>query len=787
MPESDVPRTRHWQRHIILPMLLFLAATLRFYRIGYQSFWNDEGTSVALASRSISLILEGASHDIHPPLYYLLLHGWIWLLGQSEVAVRSLSALLGVATVGMTYTLARRTWGRHAALLAGVLATVAPLQIYYGQEARMYMLATALGCASMGTWLRMRSDETLGVDSWFGHAGLYLVTTALLIYTHYVGFTLVLAQNVGMVLWLVQKATGDRRQQVKLATRWFTLQLVLLALYVPWLILSWRALTQWPAVGQSDGLAAFIGSVARTLALGTAVQPSGWLLWLGYFAASLALVGALAELCKKGPRILWSLYLLVPLATLELYSLARPMYKPKFALLVAPAFAALQGWGILALAQLGKRHWGKGAGIALGVTLTALPLTASSAALWQQYHDPRTFRDDYRGIVAYIEAVAGPKDAILVNAPSQIETVDLYATGKVPTYPLPLQRPLDEQATVEQLQAIVAQHARLYGIFWATDESDPKGFIENWLDCHTYRAMDAWFGGLRLVVYAMPDKTVSLAEQELSCRLGDAIMLDRFALTSHAESGGILQVELVWRALAPVSQRYKVFLHLLDSHGHIIAQRDAEPVGYSRPTDSWEVGEEINDRHGIVIQPGTPPGSYRLIAGMYEVESGRRLAVACEGQPASDVILLGDVAIGRATAPPPPSALDMASQDDISLAGIRLLGHSAYPAGYAHAPDTPLRPGDALELLLFWQRTGSRPPAASAAFELCDGRGNCQAIDTAIGTDAYPPDVWVDQEIVRQVVRVQVGAELRPGRLRLLLQDEGGTWKRIGWISLEAP
>ena len=781
----DAPRAQPWQRRLFLPALLVLATILRFYRIGYQSFWNDEGTSVALASRSIALILEGASQDIHPPLYYLLLHGWTQLFGPSEAAVRSLSALGGIATVALTYALAKRTLGHAAALLAGVLAVVAPLQVYYAQEARMYMLAAALGCASMAAWLQLRSDDALAADRWVLRAGPYLITTTLLIYTHYVGFTLVLAQNVGMLMRVLAGAREGEGQRAKLVARWIALQLLLLALYTPWLLLSWRGLAQWPAVGQQGDLAAFAKSVAETLALGTAMQPTGWLQWLGYLAAALALTGALAEVRKKPSASFWTLYLLVPVAAMGLYSLARPMYKPKFALLVAPAFVALVAWGIFALARLAKRQWGKGTSAAVGAMLTALVLTASGVALWQQYHDPSTFRDDYRGIVAYIEAVAGPDDAILINAPSQIETVDLYASDAVPMYPLPLQRPLDVQITAEQLEAIVSDHTRLYGIFWATDESDPDRFVESWLDRHTYRAMDAWFGNLRLVVYATPDPGISLERRELSCSLGDNIALDSAALMPSVESGRILQVELWWRATAPMPERYKVFLHLLDQNGQIVAQRDAEPAGYSRPTSSWEIGERIVDRHGIVIPPGTLPGSYRLIGGMYAPETGQRLPVTCEGRT-SDTISLGDIAVEQTDTPPPVSALDMVSRDDVSLAGIHLVGHGAYAAGHAHVPDRPLRPGELLELKLFWQRTGAASPDAGATFELRDGQGHAQTIAIGIGAETHPPNAWIDQEIVRQVVRIEVGAELRPGRLRLFLQDQGGTWKRIDEIVLEA-
>ena len=59
----------------------------------------------------------------------------------------------------------------------------------------------------------------------------------------------------------------------------------------------------------------------------------------------------------------------------------------------------------------------------------------------------------------------------------------------------------------------VAKHRRIYAIYWATDESDPEGLIEGWLDTHCYKAMDSWFGNLRLVVYAVPRAPAQEIEQ----------------------------------------------------------------------------------------------------------------------------------------------------------------------------------------------------------------------------------------------------------------------------------
>src|SRR5512147_1509886 len=97
--------------------LLAGAFALRVYMLGAQSLWNDEGTSVALASRSLEAIADGAAKDIHPPLYYFLLHYWMPLAGDSEYAVRFLSVVAGVLLVAFTVRLAQDLFGKEAALV----------------------------------------------------------------------------------------------------------------------------------------------------------------------------------------------------------------------------------------------------------------------------------------------------------------------------------------------------------------------------------------------------------------------------------------------------------------------------------------------------------------------------------------------------------------------------------------------------------------------------------------------------------------------------------------------
>ncbi|MGD9404259.1 MAG: glycosyltransferase family 39 protein, partial [Anaerolineae bacterium] len=130
-------------------LITLLALGLRLIGLSYQPLWWDEGWSIYFATTSVHEMLELTAVDIHPPLYYLLLHLWSRVFGSGVIPVRLLSVLVGTATVPLLYAVARRIGGHRSGVLAAFLLTVSPFHIYYSQEVRMYGLVTLLGVAAL--------------------------------------------------------------------------------------------------------------------------------------------------------------------------------------------------------------------------------------------------------------------------------------------------------------------------------------------------------------------------------------------------------------------------------------------------------------------------------------------------------------------------------------------------------------------------------------------------------------------------------------------------------------
>ncbi|NLD71618.1 MAG: hypothetical protein GX649_02750, partial [Chloroflexi bacterium] len=612
-------------------------------------------------------------------------------------------------------------------------------------------------------------------------AGAYLLATTAAVYTHYFAFSLLAAQNVALAVWLSWRYRGGVRRDVwRAVALWAGLQAAVVALYVPWLLASRDSLTAWPAVSEPLTLSFLAREALRVLALGITAAGGRATLGAALVAAVpalAALVGAWVSLRRGANRMaggvgLALLYAAVPVLVIYGLSLSRPMYKSKFLLLATPGYHLLVGAGVVLVARgiaAALRREAAGplaAGVlAVGALLPVLPTLAA------QYTDPRTFRDDYRGIVRYIEATASSEDAILINAPGQIETVDYYYDGPLPMVPLPLQRPIDVEATIRDLAELLARHRRIYAILWATDESDPGRTIEGYLDAHAFKTLDSWFGNVRLAVYAVPEAPPGAIEVETDHVFGEGVRLRGYSIGPRtASSGDIVPLTLYWECLEAIPERLKVFVHLVDARGHIVGQRDSEPAGGSRPTSDWQPGEMVVDNHGLLVRPGTPPGEHTLRIGLYDGATGQRLPVSSGG----DALDLATLRVTPPASPPPVGALGIERFVSARAGGLALLGYNLHRLGFDHEELGIVHPGEALSLVLFWERQEGPAEGDAPILSLRDGRGRL-AWEGALRilNGDYPPEEWGPGEIVRDAQVVPLPADLAPGTYGLYIALPG--------------
>ena len=230
-PPSEAPAedaTPSWAR-LAIGAVLAVGVFARFFAPSH--LWLDEALSVNVARLPLGEIPEALRHDGAPPLYYLLLHGWMQVVGQGDLAVRALSGVFGVAALPLMWLFGRRLAGRQVAWISVVLLAACPFAVRYSTEARMYSLVVLLGLVGGVAVLALRDRPSLGPSV------VLAAATGLLLLTHYWGFYLVAAAVAVLVVDARARgatAAGARRALAAIAAGSL--------LFVPWLPSFWYQL-----------------------------------------------------------------------------------------------------------------------------------------------------------------------------------------------------------------------------------------------------------------------------------------------------------------------------------------------------------------------------------------------------------------------------------------------------------------------------------------------------------------------------------------------------------------
>ncbi|MEI6044485.1 MAG: glycosyltransferase family 39 protein [Chloroflexota bacterium] len=238
-PRSDSTETEFWRlkqkrfqpEFFWLLLILGLALSLRLFRLDYRSVWYDESFSIILARQDLATLLAGTAHDYHPPLFYLVLSLWMKLFGEGIYVTRLLSLLFGMGTILLVYQLAKTLFGPKTALLGAFLAAVAPFQLLYSQEVRMYSLQILLGA-----WLCLTFYQAYRRDSreeWV----LFGVAALLSLYNLYFSLFGVVALDLFFVILMLYNWRVLRVVEKSKIRHWLVTNLVVALLYLPWLFI----------------------------------------------------------------------------------------------------------------------------------------------------------------------------------------------------------------------------------------------------------------------------------------------------------------------------------------------------------------------------------------------------------------------------------------------------------------------------------------------------------------------------------------------------------------------
>lgn len=746
----------------LLIILLLSALGIRLYGLDAQPLWWDEGYSLYASSMPIGSMIVETAEDIHPPLYYAVLHVWEMLAGTTPVSVRLLSAFIGVLIVLLVFTVLRRQGAPKLAWLAGTLVAVNPFLVYYSQEVRMYALTTLLALIStclMFLWLEDRVDQPR--KSSVGVLFAYLAITAATLYTHYYTMFIVLAQTIFVLI--AYRAHSLRK-------RWLIGQGVLGILYLPWVVFTATRLAAYVggkvSIEQSHPLGPFdfLGRHLAAFAVGHLPSEWGDLYWSGLLCLALAVLGVVKGrqlVGRKAEWVYWPILVLTSLLGAFIINLVYPFNPRGFERLVlfaAPAYCILVAAGCLYLWQKQR---------VVGGLIVVVLIAVSGVTLWTFYATPRYADDDYRPLIDRVNRSAWSADAVLCLYPWQIGYFESYYNGQTPHLKSAFKqdwpaRQSDPHLLPTYLDKLMAEYSRVWFPAHQTGGRILETELAAYLATNYYTAVSAWANPhTRLFLFSAPEL---LSESNASYNFANRIRLSGHAVAQEPvpSDGGVVVVELDWQRISDLEEPCYVGLRLVDSTDYTWAERSAEPVGGLRPFSEWLPDEIVYDRHGLLLTADTPPGEYHVKAGIYRRSDGRGLDVLnSEGFPAGVEADLGTVQI---TLPPQEPALARipiafpAESDFIGADGetVRFLGHSLAGTDYT--------PGDVVELVLFWQPMTILSQDAAVRLQLTGAAGEIIVSQTKpVVFGLYPMEQWKAGYPVRDPQRIIIPPETPAG------------------------
>ncbi|MEV4821160.1 glycosyltransferase family 39 protein [Micromonospora sp. NPDC049274] len=390
----------------LTPALLTLAVTLT--GLGSAQLWRDELATWSAATRSPGdLARLAGTIDAATGPYYLLMHVWTTVFGDSTIALRAPAVLAMTVAAGLLAVLGARLVDRRTGLLAGLLFAVLPSTSRYGQEARPYALATAL--AVLATLLLVTALRRPGWVRWAGYAA----AVAALGLTHLIALT-VLAAHALLVLvtwWRGPAAAGvaspgtdttpgdDTMPNHGSADRdrrawWWVVAVIPVALLAGPLLLKARTQQSrqlnWVSLARLDDLSALPGGVAQSSVVGG--------LLVGVAALGAARLGRRALLPVSA--------VLLPVLLLFAAGTVVPLWVARYLVFVVPFACLLAGAALAAVAAPAA---------VVVVVLAALLGLPDQAALRRTHEWPRNAPVDYSGAAHVIGAGQRPGDAVVYS------------------------------------------------------------------------------------------------------------------------------------------------------------------------------------------------------------------------------------------------------------------------------------------------------------------------------------------------------------------------------------
>jgi len=742
-----------------------LSFILRIFLIDAQSIWWDEAISLHLATSNITDLLVDRAAHIHPPLYFILLKGWVALTGTSAFGARFFSAWFNTLLPPVVYVLGCRWLDRRTGLIGSLLVALSPLYVIYSQEVRVYALLPLVYLIILAQVNRLTASLALGRWPVWRIWLLFVCVEVVGLYLHYIVLPVIAYANLLLLLRLWR----CRRQLVC----WLISLALVVFLCLPWVVavaLNWEAVLADVGVGDSFVEPVPFGHFVRLL---WAFQWSGLTTAPGYAPLRVTSLSLVVLLAFALAALLWIVetrrstlrllaHWLVPLSSALPMWQAKPLSHPRYVSLFAVALLFLVGY---TLAQLYRQHF---AGRILAVLLGFNVIVTSAIALRAWYFVPRFAKDDTRGAAAAIAARSTADDLVLV--PPEDWSIPYYYDGRAPVEMI---WPGDDTAADwERIAALTRQTRTVFLVDYYRATRDPRALLPFALESAGYLS-DRWdFKGLYVRAYRLERSAVPPILTPCEANFGPLRLIAAWIEPAPA-SDTALTVALRWRMEKPDANRYRVGLRLRDADGWGWATTDDWLLDETAaPTEKWPAGKEATTYHVLPLMRGTPPLTYTLAVGVYreEGEAISSLDLLDEARnPRGQSYEVGDVSLAPALdlfTDPYGVAPDIAPLPvPVALADGLLLEAAALDR-------QTVAPGQSIYVTLRW-RAAAPLPDLRPTLALIQGSATLVAVECAPAGGRYSTDRWEAGETVLEHRRLTIPSTAADGPATLTIEVEG--------------
>ena len=200
--------------------------------IFHTCLWFDESYSTAIVNHTFKDIWLIGGHDVHPILYYWILHILNLIFGNNILVYRIFSVMCMVALGIIGYTHIRKDFGEKTGLLFSFLVFFFPVNVVYAGEIRMYSLAMLLiTLTAIYAYRIYKKKDELNIKNWV----LFAIFSLMSAYTHYYGLMAIGIINLFLMIVFIMQSIKNKKFEPNLKA-FIISGIIQIALYVPWMI-----------------------------------------------------------------------------------------------------------------------------------------------------------------------------------------------------------------------------------------------------------------------------------------------------------------------------------------------------------------------------------------------------------------------------------------------------------------------------------------------------------------------------------------------------------------------